>query len=176
LRSHLRIGLGVRAEEERARKPPITVKFEIPYFTLSGLQVRVLSRGGLTVVLHNFVGSIFEGSRREDELPSTTVGTIFDEVCPTTAPFPVSTPLPDLAITSCANRLERAMVPLALRRRGRLQLLHRDDEVLASLFRWWTGASMWLFLDLWCSLSLGISGTHPSMFVAITQGHHTISR
>lgn len=33
----------IRAEEEDVeRKPPITVKFEIPYFTVSGIQVRYL--------------------------------------------------------------------------------------------------------------------------------------
>ena len=29
-------------EEEKKDKPPITVKFEIPYFTVSGIQVRYL--------------------------------------------------------------------------------------------------------------------------------------
>ncbi|KAJ4460394.1 Adaptor protein complex 1 (AP-1) [Paratrimastix pyriformis] len=32
----------VQNEEERMKRPPITVKFEIPYFTLSGIQVRYL--------------------------------------------------------------------------------------------------------------------------------------
>lgn len=30
------------AEQEVERRPPITVKFEIPYFTVSGIQVRYL--------------------------------------------------------------------------------------------------------------------------------------
>ncbi|EOD14236.1 Apm1, medium subunit of the adaptin 1 complex [Emiliania huxleyi CCMP1516] len=32
----------VSNEEEKKDKPPITVKFEIPYFTVSGIQVRYL--------------------------------------------------------------------------------------------------------------------------------------
>ena len=37
------IPLHVRPKEEDVeRKPPITVKFEIPYFTVSGIQVRYL--------------------------------------------------------------------------------------------------------------------------------------
>ena len=30
------------AEQEGEKRPPITVKFEIPYFTVSGIQVRYL--------------------------------------------------------------------------------------------------------------------------------------
>ena len=32
----------VSNEEDKKDKPPITVKFEIPYFTVSGIQVRYL--------------------------------------------------------------------------------------------------------------------------------------
>jgi len=32
----------VKSEQEVTRRPPVTVKFEIPYFTVSGIQVRYL--------------------------------------------------------------------------------------------------------------------------------------
>jgi AP-1 complex subunit mu len=32
----------VQAAEETEKKPPINIKFEIPYFTVSGIQVRYL--------------------------------------------------------------------------------------------------------------------------------------
>ena len=35
----------VSNEEDKKDKPPITVKFEIPYFTVSGIQVRILKAG-----------------------------------------------------------------------------------------------------------------------------------
>ena len=37
----------VSNEEDKKDKPPITVKFEIPYFTVSGIQVRYLRMGGV---------------------------------------------------------------------------------------------------------------------------------
>lgn len=40
----------VEAEEEtRGKMPPIKVKFEIPYFTVSGIQVSRHSRAGVRV-------------------------------------------------------------------------------------------------------------------------------
>lgn len=42
----------VEAEEEaHGKMPPIKVKFEIPYFTVSGVQVGVLSENGLNMLL-----------------------------------------------------------------------------------------------------------------------------
>ncbi|KAF8902867.1 Mu homology domain-containing protein [Gymnopilus junonius] len=32
----------VKSEQDLEKRPPITVKFEIPYFTVSGIQVRYL--------------------------------------------------------------------------------------------------------------------------------------
>lgn len=37
--------------EEGEGRPPITVKFEIPYFTTSGIQVRVLYRRGYSILI-----------------------------------------------------------------------------------------------------------------------------
>ena len=40
----------VEAEEDEGR-PPIKVKFEIPYFTVSGIQVRFSECGGVSVLI-----------------------------------------------------------------------------------------------------------------------------
>ena len=40
MRAHF--GLPSIQDEDQAAKPPISVKFEIPYFTVSGIQVRYL--------------------------------------------------------------------------------------------------------------------------------------
>ena len=50
----------VTGEENSAAKAPISVKFEIPYFTVSGIQVRYLK---IIVVLFNNKYPIFESTK-----------------------------------------------------------------------------------------------------------------
>lgn len=51
--------------EDSEGKPPIQVKFEIPYFTTSGIQVRAALLHGAVLTVFVFVGSLFENYRKE---------------------------------------------------------------------------------------------------------------
>lgn len=52
MRAHF--GLPSVEKEEEEGRPPIGVKFEIPYFTVSGIQVREVSRVALLFDLSRF--------------------------------------------------------------------------------------------------------------------------
>ncbi len=67
--------------QETEGKPPILMKFEIPYFTTSGIQVRL--KITIILIINNlnsffcFKGSIFE-NYREERLPSATMGSLYN--------------------------------------------------------------------------------------------------
>ena len=65
MRAHF--GLPSVEKEEVEGRPPIGVKFEIPYFTVSGIQVR---EGGRVVPLLDLGGSPFLSSLGLDRLRS----------------------------------------------------------------------------------------------------------
>lgn len=52
MRAHF--GLPSVEKEEEEGRPPIGVKFEIPYFTVSGIQVREVGRVALLLDLSRF--------------------------------------------------------------------------------------------------------------------------
>lgn len=75
MRAHFKLP-SVENENQEGR-PPIQVKFEIPYFTTSGIQVRIFIFSDSNR-LCRALGSLFE-NRREERLWSIFLGSLHDE-------------------------------------------------------------------------------------------------